>query len=212
MGFVRAYHFVPTKHGLDDIQNRRLKIARIEELNDPFEMWAVAQEDPTLRKAFRKTKNELAQKFGVVCLSLSWDNPLLWSHYADRHRGLVLGFDVDTNLLKKISYVRNRPSMERINQELAVKLLFTKYIDWKYEKEARIYVRLERADPKSRHYFADFNEQLSLREVIAGPLNETPEQELRVAVHLDGNVMLRKARLAFKTFKVVEDKRGFGTS
>jgi hypothetical protein len=29
-----------------------------------------------------------------------WHNPLLWSHYADRHRGMALGFDTDDAILK----------------------------------------------------------------------------------------------------------------
>src|SRR5262249_53331053 len=36
----------------------------------------------------------LDQSFGVLCLSECPDDILLWSHYADSHRGLCLEFDV----------------------------------------------------------------------------------------------------------------------
>jgi hypothetical protein len=31
----RAYHFVSLQHGLDDLRRRRLKISRLDDLNDP---------------------------------------------------------------------------------------------------------------------------------------------------------------------------------
>jgi hypothetical protein len=61
----RAYHFVSLHHGLDDLRKRRLKIAQLDELNDPFELWAIAQPDRRLRTAIRATKQEMAQQFGL---------------------------------------------------------------------------------------------------------------------------------------------------
>jgi hypothetical protein len=34
---MRVYHFINEEYGLDDLRRRRLKIATILELNDPFE-------------------------------------------------------------------------------------------------------------------------------------------------------------------------------
>jgi hypothetical protein len=87
----RAYHFLPAHYALEDLRHRRMKIALLDDLNDPFDLWAVAQPDPTLRKAMRAFKLHVAQRFGMVCFSLAWHNPLLWSHYADKHRGVALG-------------------------------------------------------------------------------------------------------------------------
>ena len=41
---MRLYHYLPENHGLDDLKNKRLKIARIEDLNDPFELCVLANE------------------------------------------------------------------------------------------------------------------------------------------------------------------------
>jgi hypothetical protein len=206
----RAYHFVSLSHGLDDLRQRHLKIAQLDDLNDPFELWAIAQPDRRLRQAFRATKQEMAQKFGLLCFSLDWHNPLLWSHYADRHRGLALGFDVDEQILKPVSYTKNRPVLKKIDIEVANELLFTKYVDWNYEREARIYTSLEDRDPETRLYFGNFGEQLVLREVIAGPLCAVTKQELRDATGSTTKVRFTRARLAFRTFRVVTDQRGFG--
>jgi hypothetical protein len=206
----RAYHFVSLGHGLDDLRQRHLKIAQIDDLNDPFELFVFKQSDRRFRQANRATKQELAQQHGLLCFSLDWHNPLMWSHYADRHRGLALGFDVDQQILKQVSYIENRPFPNKIDIEVAHSLLFTKYAGWNYEREARIYTSLEDRDPKTGLYFGEFGEQLVLREVIAGPLCEVTEQELRNATGSTTKVKFRKARLAFKTFRVVTNLRGFG--
>jgi hypothetical protein len=54
-------------------------------------------------------------------------------------------------------------------------------------------------------YFADFGDQLILREVIAGPLCPVTEQELRDVTGSTTEVRFKKARLAFETFRVVTD-------
>jgi hypothetical protein len=37
---VQVFHFVNAEYGLDDIERRRLKVAQISGLNDPFEFMA----------------------------------------------------------------------------------------------------------------------------------------------------------------------------
>jgi hypothetical protein len=44
---MRLYHFLNAEYGLLNIRHRRLKIARINELNDPFEFLGVATRAPT---------------------------------------------------------------------------------------------------------------------------------------------------------------------
>ena len=49
---MRVYHFVNLEFGLDDLRRRRLKIATLNELNDPFELFGINLTDPALRHAF----------------------------------------------------------------------------------------------------------------------------------------------------------------
>jgi hypothetical protein len=53
---MRAYHFVNEQFGMDDLVKRRLKVATLNDLNDPFELFAVTLTDSAVRRAFRKMK------------------------------------------------------------------------------------------------------------------------------------------------------------
>jgi DUF2971 family protein len=207
---MRVYHFLPAEFALDDIQNRRIRISEIDQLNDPFELWCVAQPDRRLRQALRGFKKQLNESYGMLCFSRRWRNPLLWSHYAEKHRGMCLGFDVDRRRrgLKAVAYVKERidlhipPTRESIEQ-----LLFTKYRDWKYEEEWRCWSRLEERNPSG--YFYPFDEKVQLREVIAGPLCVISRGLINGALKGYKDIRVIKARLAFKTFRVVTNKRAF---
>jgi Protein of unknown function (DUF2971) len=205
---VRAYHLLPSRYAIDNLRHRRLKIARIDDLNDPFELWAFAQSDRRIREALGSWKRELARRFGIVCFSLSWHDPLLWSHYAERHHGIALGFDLNDKMLKRVSYVEERPHLRTVNLKTVHRLLATKYIGWKYEDEVRVFTSLEEQEPTSGLYFAAFNEHVVLREIVIGPLSTVTKGELEEVIGANRKqVKIIKARLAFRTFNVVRVKR-----
>lgn len=209
---MRLYHFLNEQYGLDNIRKRRLKVARINELNDPFEFAGVDFTEKQLRDAFRKMKREISQSSGLLCFSTKWSNPVMWSHYADRHRGLCLGFDVADVSVGPVSYSGQRLAVEIENlsspHDLSVdyvrKILFTKYAHWQYENEYRGFVTLEEIDEATGLYFADFSERLILRQVIVGAESCISRQCLTDALGEElQDVEQIKARLAFRTFSVV---------
>jgi len=212
---LRAYHFVNCEYGLDDIRRRRLKIATLKELNDPFELFGVALDDKALRHAFQAMKDELSATRGLLCFSRKWSNPVQWSHYAEKHRGLCLGFDIADQSIGSVNYSRRRLLLEmerfrdprQLSIETAQKFLFTKYSHWRYEDEVRCFVTLEDKDLATGLYFADFSNTLSLKQVIVGAESAITRQELRDALgNLADSVEVFKARLAFRTFKVVRQR------
>lgn len=207
---MRLYHFANAEHALEDIRCRRLKIATFGDLNDPFELLGVAQPRPGLRRWLRRWKAEMTCKHGLLCFSANWRNPLLWSHYADRHCGIALGFDLKDDAVNSVTYVKQRPILEAIDESAAQKLLYTKYKDWKYEDEHRVYTDLKDKDATTGLYFAEFSDGLMLREVIAGPACSASESKILEAVRDGATAKLLRARLAFNSFSVVEDRRGFG--
>ena len=85
---MRVYHFVARDYGLEDIRKRRIKIATIADVNDPFEL-VPSSRDQIVRQRFRMWRWQFDRQFGMLCFSRSWRNPVQWSHYAAKHTGPV---------------------------------------------------------------------------------------------------------------------------
>jgi len=88
-------------------------------------------------------------KTGISCFSEKNDDLLMWSHYADSHKGFCLEFDCNREPFTKmypVQYSKEIPVVdpEKVlintdnNIEIIERLLLSKYIDWQYEKEWRI--------------------------------------------------------------------------
>lgn len=101
--------------------------------------------------SFRKGQIE---RIGVVSLSRSGTNILMWSHYADLHRGFLLEFRIpvsgtardgivamDRLLPFPVKYQSTRPTIKiglEIPEDLVEKMVLTKSDDWAYEQEERV--------------------------------------------------------------------------
>ncbi len=108
---MRVFHFRDEKNGLKSLKERRLKITRIMELNDPFEFLGAELSNLDFRKAINATKNQISKTTGILCFSKNWRNPVQWSHYAKEHKGICMGFDIRKRLLAKVDYVDERLSV-----------------------------------------------------------------------------------------------------
>lgn len=205
---MRVYHFLNKEFGLKDLRERRLKISRLTELNDPFEFLGADLSNRELRKALLHTKASLSENRGLLCFSKSWHNPVLWGHYADKHRGMCLGFDMPNIPPKKIDYVNSRLSWPPIvDEEFIKQLLFTKFAHWSYEDEYRAYLTLD--TPIDGLYYADFSDELILKQVLVGAESDITRAEVASALgELANNVQVFKVRAAFKSFRIVRNKNG----
>ncbi len=67
-----------------------------------------------IQKLCREHLDFVSREFGVVCFVERWDVPLMWSHYADSHRGLVIGFDVNHNFFARSSLRQVEYGDERV--------------------------------------------------------------------------------------------------
>ena len=94
--------------------------------------------------------DEVNQKIGVFSLSRTFGNLLMWTHYADNHKGFVIGFDDSHEFFyqetneglrsspNKITYTTQRSITCPSDPDFYAKLLCEKPIDWAYEEEVRI--------------------------------------------------------------------------
>jgi hypothetical protein len=139
---------------------------------------------------------------------------VLWSHYAERHHGIALGFDVPDHKVLTVRYLNCRMEIqeEEMNEETIKDFLTTKFVDWAYEKEVRLITDLSEADPIDGGYYMNMEAELQLKEVIVGALSGVSRDQIVEEMTAGGfdrsQVKLAKARLAFKSYNMVTDKRG----
>ncbi len=70
---MRGYYFTNLTHGLSNIALPRLKISRVHELNDPYELLAADLSDDELRAPYEAMRDQLGQTRGMLCFSKVWD-------------------------------------------------------------------------------------------------------------------------------------------
>ena len=209
------YHLLSTEHALSNIALQRIKVSRFRDLNDPFELQAVnvgGRKD--FRRRLREWKEQLNERKGLLCFSQHWKNPVLWSHYADKHRGMCLGYEIDSKLVQSVEYVPERVKYafdERrsidADPKLVEILMRTKYVHWEYESERRAFVDLADHPQEDRLYFRYLGAGIELKEVVIGSLCDVPfEKVLSLMQSGHAPVKITKSRLAFKWFEIVKNK------
>jgi len=110
---------------------------------------------PSIRSQIYK---KIDDSVGILSLTTKYDNLLMWSHYANDHRGMVIGFDEkhpffnqttteDDELrhLRKVSYSKKRSNLSLNNLD-GLAGYMVKSLEWEYEQEWRMLMPLVDAD------------------------------------------------------------------
>ena len=137
------------KNILRSILNNTLWCSNTKEFNDPV--------DPYIRNDKNESSNQfynyLLERIKVACLTTHNDNTLMWSHYADKHKGICIEYDIsqlqnnNNFILKKIDYnlsmllfdLKNEILLDNNKSIKSIIDLFTvKSKEWEYEDEYRI--------------------------------------------------------------------------
>jgi len=102
------------------------------------------------RVATERTRATLDTAYGVYSLAADGSHPLLWSHYADSHRGVCLQFRTDSDdspfgLARRVIYQKARPAIPvpleaQHHDQVADLVGLTKADWWSYEKEYRLFL------------------------------------------------------------------------
>ena len=174
------YKFCSAKTALAILETHAVQLSSVKSFNDPFEgqfgvNWG---SDEDLRRHIeqyhpgnpgmyekgierkRKFPNkpppdvvEMVAQMGVSCFSEIKEDPLMWGHYADKHKGVCIGFRYKnllvhmkevymqtevSCLLKKVSYSDEFPMWEYGMGNYGTNIPAMKASCWKHEKEWRI--------------------------------------------------------------------------
>lgn len=145
--------------------------SNFEQLNDPCETLISSDKFKSLTKTFVKLLNKNSERelkkvhealdnvigrgreIGIYSLSASYNDELLWAHYANSHKGFCIEYDLDLLLETyptdkvysfPIKYSKNPPEVDVSDvsnkEEISIvkKLAGNKSRNWGYEKEYRV--------------------------------------------------------------------------
>ncbi len=134
--------------------------------------------------------SEIMKRFwthGVISLTETNDNLLMWSHYADEHKGMLVSFEIDLNspfdffhiyeehkncYFSKVNYRKFRQFSTEVSidnlDEVKLHYMLSKSDEWIYEKEHRFVIPFHEADvillDKGNILFNDSISDLGLNE------------------------------------------------
>ena len=131
-------------------ETRQARLLAQKELRAVYDGEYGSGEEDSVKYSMEKLSNEMA----VTCFSREENHPLMWSHYAQGHLGMLIEIDTETAFpiephIIKIKYVKEPPEYDYLDGELPnnsttqkhfeEKILGRKFELWSYEKEHRIH-------------------------------------------------------------------------
>ena len=165
--YVHLYSFRRfNEYSLSDLINNEISVSPSKNMNDPFDsiinLWGSEEQLKETCKEHKHIKN-LSRSFDYFRIRSfcngdtedALNSLLMWSHYADEHRGYCIKYKLSKHFIKQdendsfehmflkpIIYRKDEEKvdisgMTSINTDLA---FATKHESWKYEKEVRLIV------------------------------------------------------------------------
>lgn len=126
---------------LDIFVKKRMFAASFESLNDPMEGHYVYEPDTLSRAQMREIYGGKRQ-LGVLSLSRTPSNMLMWSYYAESNSGMAVGVEITDKQAEtvKIDYVDDL-ALEQDHPDVPKRILSKKLKPWSHEQEYRVFTR-----------------------------------------------------------------------
>jgi len=182
------YQFLSSRDAITNLERKMIKVSRIKTVNDLFELQPYLRLNKDKRRQLRKIRTKVADTYGMVCFTNDWQEPIMWGHYADRNKGIVLGFEVKSKrfTIKEVEYPSKRKRVsfdpQTVKSSKYIEAVgFIKYEGWSYEKENRFFIKLDDCIYIEGDYFLKFGNDLELKIVIIGP--EHPSKNKKNYTH-----------------------------
>lgn len=167
------YKYVSLEAGKAILGRNSIGFSQPKFFNDPFDLPSYPPEPNPVEPLFSDVriwgKNHIwAENTGILSLTRTPTNPLMWAHYADKHQGVVVGLDVvvagltneETNVIPaqygSVVYITRRPNNPFVGKfktsiefggthhfphghyEKLQRVFLSKPLCWSYEEEVRV--------------------------------------------------------------------------
>jgi len=132
----------------DILFNSRFHLARWKELNDPMEgffHYIIYDTELPYKERIRQFINE-KNELKICSFSNTFHPILLWSHYANHHKGIAIEITVNPDHysnLYKVKYGKNIPELNFDLSPSPIDVLKSKINHWAYEREYRVIDRYD---------------------------------------------------------------------
>jgi hypothetical protein len=140
-------------HEISAIQQHYIHTSTYKGMNDPMEGFyepsGRLKQEPQWRETYREILNA-KRAVGIACFSETFDNALMWAHYADNYRGICIAYSAvklrdllpDSARLVRVSYADAPIYLSKYDKDdviaAAQKILSQKRYNWAYEREWRV--------------------------------------------------------------------------
>lgn len=169
--------------------------------------------DVLIKYEFLKIMNT---SVGILCLSKTYENILMWSHYCNSHSGIVLEINTDNPFfehLNKIDYPKSnkRPRLrlskrdytKQESEDLYKRILYSKSNLWSYEEEYRDYKQLSKGEQINKTdelgfpiFLFDFPVELIEGVIFGVRVNDDKYEDFRNSIkNKYNNLNFRRAKL-----------------
>lgn len=152
----------------DIILKERLYAAPYFDLNDPMEgRYLYSQSGGEIYKEMAEVLKGLKEKLRICSLSRDKKNELMWSHYAEGHKGVAIGVEVDETKHQVCPIIYDglhQISLNNFGHSSAVDILSHKLDVWNYEDEVRVFT------------FNKQHVQVSVKEIVFGSRMSTQDK------------------------------------
>jgi len=167
--------------------------------------------------AEQQQRNSIAQTISLCSFSEENKNNLMWSHYADNHKGICVEYTLELfEYLKKlknhlvdskIKYSHEPPTIKGIEtlESKIQKIIFNKQSEWKYEKEYRaVFINEKETE------YVPINKKF-IKSVFIGSRTESKIEKEIVTLTENSNIDIFYAITLGKTYNISFEKRKIGT-
>lgn len=145
-----------TKEDLENLINDKFVLSIPRNFNDPFEFISISMElkgiyeDKYVNENIPKLTKKIEDVFKVGCFADNYNEILMWSHYADSHKGFCIRYDIN-ELFDKIGVLipveYNDKIIEESLSDVSCRAMFRKSTKWNYEGEWRMVESIESNEP-----------------------------------------------------------------